>query len=156
MRHLKKGRKLGRTQSHRKALLMNLSMALFLHKRIKTTLIKAKELRGYAERLITFAKRGDLSARRHIARFIHDSATVQTLFSDIAPKFSDRPGGYTRIIRIGQRHSDAAPMAFIELVGFETYFRKKLEEQAKKKEKSKEKQKTEKTEKPAEKTSADE
>ena len=150
MRHLKRGRKLGRTDSHRKALLMNLSMGLFIHKRIKTTLAKAKEMRGYAERLITFAKRGDISARRHVAKYIHDRKTVQELFNEIGPKFAERPGGYTRVIKIGQRQSDSASMAFIELVGFESQFRKKQEERIKTKEEKKEKRKAQQEEESAE------
>ena len=139
---MKRGRKLRRTVSHRKALLMNLAMSLVAHKRIKTTLAKAKELRGYVERMISFAKRGDISARRHVARHLHDRKTVQELFGTVAPKCAERPGGYTRVLKLGQRTSDSAEMAFIELVGFEGFVRKKEEQKAKQKEeKAKKKEK---------------
>ncbi len=133
MRHRKSGRKLGRTASHRKALLSNLAGALFENKKIITTVPKAKELRSFAERLITFGKRGDLAARRHVLRFIRNREIVKELFDNIAPKFKERPGGYTRITKIGNRKGDNASLAYIELVGFESYFKKKSEEKAKKK-----------------------
>ncbi len=139
---MKRGRKLKRTVSHRRALLMNLAMGLIAHKRIKTTLAKAKELRGYVERMISFAKRGDISSRRHVARYIRDRKTVQELFGEIAPKYTERNGGYTRVLKLGQRSSDAAEMAFVELVGFEGFVRKKEEQKAKQKEeKAKKKEK---------------
>lgn len=119
MRHGRVGRKLGRTASHRKATLAALATALFVHKRITTTVAKAKEARGFAERLITFAKRGDLSARRHVRRFIHDRKVVKNLFDEIAPKYTERAGGYTRVVKLGQRAGDAAPLAILELVGYE-------------------------------------
>lgn len=119
MRHRKSGRKLGRTASHRAATLANMATSLFEHKRIKTTSAKAKELRGYSEALITFAKRGDLHARRMVMRTIHDKAVVKELFEEIAPTFSSRTGGYTRIIKLGRRLGDGAEVSFIELVGFE-------------------------------------
>ena len=125
MRHRKDVKKLGRNNKARKALLRNLATSLFKEKRIKTTLAKAKELRRFAEPLITFAKRGDLSARRHVSRFITEKEIVKELFDDIAPKFTKRDGGYTRIIKIGPRSGDAAQMAFIELLEFESYFKKK-------------------------------
>ncbi len=116
MRHRKKGRGLSRSPSHRKALLRNMATSLFRHERITTTTAKAKELRPYAERLITRAKRGDLHARRLVARKIADRAILGKLFDDIAPRYAERPGGYTRILKLGARKGDAAEMALIELV----------------------------------------
>ena len=116
MRHRKKGRNLSRSPSHRKALLRNMAMSLFQHERITTTTARAKELRPYAERLITLAKRGDLHARRMAARRITDRDVLGKLFDDIAPRYSERPGGYTRILKLGNRKGDAAEMALIELV----------------------------------------
>jgi large subunit ribosomal protein L17 len=116
MRHRKKGRALSRTASHRKATLRNLATSLFLHERIETTTAKAKELRPYAERLITLARRGDLHARRMAARSVQDRDVLGKLFNDIAPRFEGRPGGYTRILKLGTRKGDAAEMALIELV----------------------------------------
>lgn len=125
MRHRKTVRKLGRTASHRHATLANLATALFEHKKIKTTAPKAKVLRSVAERLITFAKKGDVAARREVFRTIRDKDVVKILFDEIAPKFEDRNGGYTRVIKLGQRQGDAAEVAFIELVGFEGVQKKK-------------------------------
>lgn len=116
MRHRKKGRSLSRTASHRRAVLRNLATALFRHGRIQTTTAKAKELRPFAERLITLAKRGDLHARRLAARRIHDRDVLGKLFDEIGPRFADRPGGYTRILKLGARRGDAAETALIELV----------------------------------------
>jgi large subunit ribosomal protein L17 len=116
MRHRKKGRKLSRTASHRRATMRNMATNLFKHGRIETTTAKAKELRPYAERLITLAKRGDLHARRLAARRIQDSEVLRRLFADIGPKYTERPGGYTRILKLGHRQGDAADMALIELV----------------------------------------
>jgi large subunit ribosomal protein L17 len=116
MRHRKKGRKLSRTASHRRATMRNMATNLFKHGRIETTTAKAKELRPYAERLITLAKRGDLHARRLAARRIQDSEVLRHLFADIGPKYTERPGGYTRILKLGHRQGDAADMALIELV----------------------------------------
>ncbi len=116
MRHRKKGRKLGRTASHKKATMRNMATALFRHERIETTTAKAKELRPYAERLITLARRGDLHARRQAARRIQDREVLGKLFDDIGPRFEGRPGGYTRILKLGHRQGDAADMALIELV----------------------------------------
>jgi large subunit ribosomal protein L17 len=128
MRHLKKSRRFGRSPSHRKAMFNNMVTSLFLHERILTTLYKAKELRRMAEKLITLGKRGDLAARRLAARrlqtqgrkegkqFINEEAALRKLFDTIGPRFADRPGGYTRIIRTGRRLGDNAPMAFIELL----------------------------------------
>jgi len=127
MRHKKDVKKLGRNSKARKALLRNLATSLIKEKKIKTTLAKAKELRRFAEHLITFAKRGDLNARRHVSKFITEKGVVKELFEEVAPKFIKRNGGYTRIVKIGTRSGDAAQMAFIELLEFESYFKKKKE-----------------------------
>ncbi len=116
MRHLKRGRKLGRTTAHRKALLRNLATALLEHERIVTTEPKAKELRRVADKLVTLGKRGNLHARRQALQVVQSNAMVQKLFNDIAPRFAERQGGYTRIMRLGYRPGDAAAMAVIELV----------------------------------------
>jgi large subunit ribosomal protein L17 len=116
MRHRKKGRKLSRSPAHRKATLRNLAVNLFRHGRIETTVARAKELRPFAERLITLARRGDLHARRLATRKLHDRTAVGTLFEEIGPRFESRPGGYTRILKLGSRKGDAADMALIELV----------------------------------------
>ena len=116
MRHRVSFRKLSRTHEHRRALLRNLVTSLFLHERIETTVAKAKEARRVAERMITFAKRGDISARRHVDSYVFDPAATRKLFETIAPWYKDRPGGYTRIIRIGRRLGDAGEMAIFELV----------------------------------------
>lgn len=116
MRHLKQGRKLGRTSAHRKALLRNLATALFEHERITTTEPKAKELRRVADKLITLGKRGDLHARRQALQVVRSTDIVRKLFDDIAPRFAERKGGYTRVLRLGYRAGDAAAMAIIELV----------------------------------------
>ncbi len=118
MRHLKKGKKLKRTHSHRKATLSALATALFLHKRIVTTVAKAKEAKRFAEKLITKAKRGDIHARRLVARFIRDRKALKELFSEIAPRVMDRPGGYTRVVRLGFRRGDSAELAVLELVDY--------------------------------------
>ena len=144
MRHKKDVKKLGRNSKARKALLRNLATSLIKEKKIKTTLAKAKELRRFAEHLITFAKRGDLNARRHVSRFITEKGVVKELFEEVAPKYIERNGGYTRIVKIGTRSGDAAKMAFIELLEFESYFKKKKEAAAEKKQKSKEKKEKEK------------
>ena len=117
MRHRVAGRKLGRTTAHRTAMLRNLSTSLFAHGRIKTTLHKAKELRPFAEKLVTLAKRDSLHARRLVMRHIHDRSVVAKLFDDLSPRYATRPGGYTRIIKLGPRRGDNAEMALIELVG---------------------------------------
>ena len=109
-------RKLGRRSSGRRALLRGVVTALFQYGRITTTEVKAKEIRPFAERLITLAKRGDLHARRLVAAELVKPEVVQKLFAEIAPKFAGRPGGYTRILKVGPRRGDAAPMAVIELV----------------------------------------
>ena len=111
-----KGPRLGGGPAHERLLLANLAAALYTHKRITTTETKAKRLRPLAERLITFAKRGDLHARRRVLTVIGDKSVVHTLFTEIAPLVADREGGYTRITKIGNRKGDNAPMAVIELV----------------------------------------
>lgn len=118
MRHLKAHRRLGRNSAHRKALLRNLVLSLFVSKsgRIKTTVIKAKEARPLAEKLITLGKRESVHARRLARRVLPDRMVVKHLFDDIAPRYADRPGGYTRILRIGPRQGDNADMALLELV----------------------------------------
>jgi large subunit ribosomal protein L17 len=116
VRHRKKGRQLSRTATHRKATLRNLATSLFRHERIETTSAKAKELRPFAERLITLARRGDLHSRRLAGRNIQDRQVLGKLFDDIAPRYSERPGGYTRILKVGTRKGDAAEMSLIELV----------------------------------------
>jgi large subunit ribosomal protein L17 len=119
MRHLKKGRKLNRSVSHRKAMFRNMATALFQHERIETTHPKAMELRGYAERLITLARKGDLAARRQAARKIKDQDVLKKLFDDIAPRFASTPGGYTRVTKVRVRRGDNTVMSIIELVGSE-------------------------------------
>ncbi len=119
MRHRVHGRKLGRTSSHRKALFRNQLVALFTHDRIITTVCKAKELRPIAERMVTMARTGTLAARRRVAVMVPDKAVAKRLFDDIAPRFADRPGGYTRIMRLGRRHGDNAELAIIEFVDYE-------------------------------------
>ena len=111
-----KGPRLGGGPAHERLLLANLAAALFTHKSIKTTETKAKRLRPLAERLVTFAKRGDLHARRRVLSVIGDKSVVHTLFTEIAPLVADREGGYTRITKVGNRKGDNAPMAVIELV----------------------------------------
>lgn len=119
MRHRVDGRKLGRTSAHRQALLRNLSSALFEKERITTTLAKAKELRRFAERLVTLAKRETLHARRRVLRDVPDRKVVAKLFDTLSARYAQRPGGYTRIIKLGPRRGDNAELAVIELVGAE-------------------------------------
>jgi large subunit ribosomal protein L17 len=116
MRHRAKGRQLSRTSSHRRALLNNMATSLFEHGRVITTEAKAKELRPFAEKLITLARRGDLHARRLVERRIKDRETLSRLFSEIGPRFAARPGGYTRILKLGHREGDGADIARIELL----------------------------------------
>src|SRR6185295_2189139 len=111
MRHLKTGRKLNRTSAHRKALFRNLVTSLLEHEHVRTTDAKAKELRGIADRMITLGKRGDLHARRQAAAYIKRRSVVTKLFSEVAERFRERAGGYTRIVKIGPRHGDTAPMS---------------------------------------------
>jgi large subunit ribosomal protein L17 len=117
MRHLNSGRKLSRNSSHRWAMMRNMITSLLREEKIRTTDPKAKELRRWAERVITLGKRGSLHARRQVLAIVEDKAVVRKLFDTLAPRFKDRPGGYTRIVKIGQRHGDAALMSMIELVG---------------------------------------
>ena len=116
MRHLKQGRKLGRTTAHRKALLRNLATALLEHGRIITTEAKAKELRRVADKLVTLGKRGDLHARRQALKIVRSNAVARKLFDEVGPRFAQRKGGYTRVLRVGYRPGDAAAMAVTELV----------------------------------------
>ncbi len=125
MRHGNKINHLGRKYGHRAALLKNLSAALFMHKRIETTVAKAKELRGYAEPLITKAKDNTTHSRRDVFSYLQDKFAAKELFDVIAPKVGNRPGGYTRIVRLGQRQGDAAEMAIIELVDFNEVYKPK-------------------------------
>jgi large subunit ribosomal protein L17 len=117
MHHLKSGRKLSRSSSHRWALMRNLITSLLREEKIRTTDPKAKELRRWADRVITLGKQGSLHARRQALGIVQDKSVVRKLFDTIAPRFKDRPGGYTRIIKIGWRRGDAAPVSLIELVG---------------------------------------
>jgi large subunit ribosomal protein L17 len=119
MQHNRAGRKLRRTTAHRLAMFSNQLDSLMNHERIQTTLSMAKELRPLAERLITRAKRDDLAARRHVARWIPDRTTIKRVFETLAPRFVDRPGGYTRILRLGARRGDAAEAAILEFVDFQ-------------------------------------
>ena len=132
MRHLVKGRKLRRTTAHREALLRNLVTSLFDKERIKTTVAKAKEAKPLAEKLITLGKKGTLHARRQALAVLYKEDTAVRLFDVIAPRFSERPGGYTRVVKLGPRAGDGAEMAILELVGSE--FKKK---EKKKKDKAK-------------------
>ena len=116
MRHRAKGRQLSRTSSHKRAMLNNMAASLFDHGRVVTTEAKAKELRPFAEKLITLARRGDLHARRLVERKIKSRETLSRLFSEIGPRFAARPGGYTRILKLGHRDGDGADIARIELL----------------------------------------
>ena len=116
MRHGYSGRRLNRTSSHRKAMLSNMAVSLLTHEQITTTLPKAKEIRRVADKMVTLGKRGDLHARRQAASYLRDDAAVTKLFSVLAERFKERPGGYTRVLRAGFRQGDAAPMAVVELV----------------------------------------
>jgi large subunit ribosomal protein L17 len=121
VRHRRTGRKFGRDAAHRKALFSNMAGSLFEHGRIRTTEAKAKELRPIAERLITLARKdpGDVAAQRQAVAYLRSKDAVHRLFHEVAPRFTERPGGYTRIVKIGPRPGDAAPMAYIELVDHE-------------------------------------
>ncbi|MCH8917196.1 MAG: 50S ribosomal protein L17 [Alphaproteobacteria bacterium] len=110
------GRKLNRTSAHRKAMLRNMAAALVKHEQIKTTLPKAKELKPYLDKLITLGKRGDLHARRQALSVLGDRALTAKLFDTLAPRYAERNGGYTRVLKVGPRYGDSAPMAYIELV----------------------------------------
>jgi large subunit ribosomal protein L17 len=119
MRHRRAGKKLGRDSAHRKALYSNLAGALIEHGRIKTTVAKAKAVKPFAEQMITLGKRGDLHARRLALAELRSQDVVHQLFADVAPRFADRPGGYTRIVKLGPRYGDAAEMVYLELVDYE-------------------------------------
>jgi len=119
MRHRRAGKKLGRDSAHRKALYSNLAGALIEHGRIKTTEAKAKAVKPFAEQMITLGKRGDLHARRLALAELRSQDVVHQLFADVAPRFADRPGGYTRIVKLGPRFGDAAEMVYLELVDYE-------------------------------------
>src|SRR5215208_4733050 len=123
MRHQRAGKKLGRDAAHRKALYSNLTGALIEHGRIKTTVTKAKAVKPVAEQMITLARRGDLHARRQAVAFLRSKDVVHKLFAEVGPRFKDRPGGYSRIVKIGPRPGDAAEMAYLELVGEEVVAR---------------------------------
>jgi large subunit ribosomal protein L17 len=125
MRHQKSGRKLNRSGAHRKALLRNLASALIRHEQIRTTDAKAKELRRFADRLVSLGKQATLHARRRAFARVRDRDAVTKLFEVLAPRFRDRPGGYTRIIKLGLRHGDAAPVSLIEWTGQEEAAKKK-------------------------------
>jgi len=116
MRHQRSGKKLGRDSAHRKALYSNLAGALIDHGRIQTTQAKAKAVKPLAEKMITLGKRGDLHARRQALAFLRSNDVVHRLFAEVAPRFADRPGGYTRIVKLGPRQGDAAEMAILEFV----------------------------------------
>lgn len=119
MRHRVQGRKLGRTSAHRKAMFRNQLTALLTHERIITTVAKAKELRPIAERMVTIARTDSIAARRRVAAMVADKEIARRLFDEIAPRFADRPGGYTRIMRLGRRRGDNAELAIIEFVDYE-------------------------------------
>ena len=118
MRHQRAGRKLGRDSAHRKALYSNLAGALIEHGRIKTTEAKAKEVRPIVEKMITLGKRGDLHAHRQAVAFLRSKSVAHKLFAEVAPRFAERPGGYTRVVKLGPRQGDSAEMAYLELVDY--------------------------------------
>ncbi len=134
MRHQKSGKKLGRTAAHRKAMLANMATALFTHKKIKTTDARAKELRRFVEPLITFAKRGDLHARRQVLKKLRHKSITNVLFNEIAPVYADRNGGYTRITKLGFRDNDRASVSLVELVDMIGLGTSEKEKKGKKKE----------------------
>ncbi len=134
MRHRVKGRKLGRTASHRNALMNSLTTSLLKHKRIKTTEAKAKEARTFIEKLITKAKKNDLHSMRQVMSVVNDKGVVKELFAEILPKIGERPGGYTRVVKLGHRSGDAAAMAILELVDYNDIANKKAEERKERKE----------------------
>ena len=119
MRHHRAGKKLGRDSAHRKSLYANLACSLIEHGRIRTTEAKAKAVKPFAEQMITLGKRGDLAARRQAISELRSTDTVRRLFDDVAPRFADRPGGYSRIVKLGPRQGDAAAMVYLELVDYE-------------------------------------
>ena len=132
MRHNKKFNHLGRTADHRKAMLANMAISLIRHKRITTTLAKAKALKKYVEPLITRSKNDTTNSRRVVFRYLQDKESIKELFGAIAVKVADRPGGYTRIIKLGHRQGDGADIAFIELVDFDENMAKAPKAEAKK------------------------
>lgn len=144
MRHRIKGRKLNRTSSHRAALMNALATSVLRHKRIKTTEAKAKEAKRHIEAIITKARKNDLHSKRQVMTHIKDKEVVKELFSEIIPKIGDRPGGYTRVIKLGNRIGDAAGMAIIELVDYNDVINAKAEEQKEKREARKAKKEEEK------------
>ncbi len=119
MRHARTGKKLGRDASHRRALYANLACSLIEHGRIRTTEAKAKAVKPYAEKMITLGRRGDLHARRQVLSELRSQEVVHQLFADVAPRMADRPGGYTRIVKIGPRQGDSADMVYLELVDYD-------------------------------------
>jgi len=119
VRHARAGKKLGRDSAHRKALYSNLAGALIEHGRIKTTVTKAKAVKPLAEQMITLGRRGDLAARRQASSVLRSKDVVHVLFAEVAPRFADRPGGYTRIVKLGPRQGDAADMVYLELVDYQ-------------------------------------
>jgi large subunit ribosomal protein L17 len=119
VRHRKAGKKLGRTPAHRKALYANLTGALIEHGRIETTIAKAKAVKPIAEKMITLGRRGDLAARRQALAYLRSNDVVHKLFAEVGPRFVDRPGGYSRIVKLGPRQGDAADMVYLELVDYE-------------------------------------
>lgn len=132
MRHLVKGKKLRRNTAHRKALLRNLVTSFLEKERMRTTLAKAKSARPLAEKMITLAKQDTLQARRRALKFIYKKPVVRKLFEELGPRFSERPGGYTRIVKIGPRSGDGAEMAYLELIGSE-YVKKEKKKKGKEK-----------------------
>jgi large subunit ribosomal protein L17 len=134
MRHKVRGRKLSRTASHRKALMRSLATSLFKHKRIRTTLAKAKEARPYVEHMITKARKNDLHSQRQVISELFDKDVAKELFAEILPKIGERPGGYTRVIKLGQRMGDAAQMAILELVDYNDVANLKAEQHKEKRE----------------------
>lgn len=141
MRHLKDGRKLSRTASHRRALLSNLAVSVIEHKHIRTTTEKAKEARRLVDRMITHAKKGTVAARRHVFSKLRQRSAVTVLFNEIAPKYAGRQGGYTRVLKLGRRQGDGAELSVLELVGYETV---QIEKQQKAQERRAERQKRQK------------
>ncbi len=136
MRHLNSGRKLNRTGSHRRALFRNLVLSLIRYGRITTTDAKAKELRRYADKMVTLGKQGDLSARRLAFAFMQSHVAVKKLFDEIAPQFKERPGGYTRVIKFERRRGDAAALSVIEFTGTSDTVQKKAKKKSPKKDKA--------------------
>ncbi len=126
MRHKRSGWKLGRDSAHRRSLYANLTSELIEHERIKTTVTKAKAVKPIAEQMITLGRRGDIHARRQAVAFLHSKDIVHKLFTDLGPRFADRPGGYARIVRLGPRPGDAAEMVYLELVDTPLVFKRKL------------------------------